>query len=148
VRLVEVGADVGRASAVKMCTASVYKGTKAVLAHALLTAERHGALDVVLADLARDGYDAETVQALAVAATKAHRHVGEMREIAATQAGAGLTPALFEGMAAAYAGLATAPLAAGDPESVDASLPAPADAEDGIAALVRGLRPAATPGPA
>ena len=40
-----------RRPAVKMCTASVYKGTTALWAQALQTAHAHGVLDVVLADL-------------------------------------------------------------------------------------------------
>ena len=43
-----------------------------------------------------------------------------MREIAATQASAGLTPALFEAMAEVYAALAETPLAAEAPEAIDA----------------------------
>jgi hypothetical protein len=48
--------------------------------------------------------------------------VGEMREIAATQADAGLPRALFDGFAAAYAALAETPLARRSPESIDAGL--------------------------
>ena len=42
-----------------------------------------------------------------------------MREIAATQGAAGLTPALFEAMAEVYAALARRPLAEQAPEDVD-----------------------------
>ena len=52
--------------------------------------------------------------------TKAARFVGEMREIAATQAGAGLTPAFFEAMAEVYDAFAEAELAAEAPEDVSA----------------------------
>ena len=96
-----VGAEVGLASAVKMCTASMYKGSTALLAHALLTAHAHGVLPQVLDDL-HDSFPAQidrAARSIAVSTTKAERFVGEMREIAATQAGAGLTPALFEAMA-------------------------------------------------
>ena len=55
---------------------------------------------------------------LAVSATKADRFVGEMREIAATQASAGLTPALFEAMAEVYEALARSALAAEAPEAI------------------------------
>ena len=44
-------------------------------------------------------------RSIAVSTTKSARYVGEMREIAATQGGAGLTPALFEAMAEVYAAL-------------------------------------------
>jgi 3-hydroxyisobutyrate dehydrogenase-like beta-hydroxyacid dehydrogenase len=104
-----VGSELGLASAVKMCTASVYKGHIALLAHAALTAHAHGVLDEVLADL-RSSYpelvDRANV-AIARAAAKAGRYVGEMREIEATQAAAGLPPALFAAMADVYAELAS-----------------------------------------
>jgi hypothetical protein len=57
---------------------------------------------------------------LAVSATKAERFVGEMREIAATQASVGLTPALFEAMAEVYAALAETPLGGEAPEAIAA----------------------------
>jgi 3-hydroxyisobutyrate dehydrogenase-like beta-hydroxyacid dehydrogenase len=115
-----VGAEVGLASAVKMCTASVYKGHSALLAHALVTAHANGVLAEVLDDL-RDSYPRQIDRAarlLAVSTTKAGRYVGEMREIAATQASAGLTPALFEAMAEVYGRLAETELAAEAPESI------------------------------
>jgi 3-hydroxyisobutyrate dehydrogenase-like beta-hydroxyacid dehydrogenase len=115
-----VGAEVGLASAVKMCTASVYKVHTALLAHALVTAHATGVLAEVLDDL-RDSYPRQIDRAarlLAVSTTKAGRYVGEMREIAATQASAGLTPALFEAMAEVYGRLAETELAAEAPESI------------------------------
>ena len=84
----------GGASAVKMCTASVYKGTVALLTQALLTAHANGVLAFVLDDLGElaDGAG----RTIARSATKSGRYVGEMHEIASTQAAAGLTPELFE----------------------------------------------------
>jgi hypothetical protein len=49
--------------------------------------------------------------------------VPEFREIAATQRSAGLPAALFEALAQVYAEISGSELAAGDPESVDRSLP-------------------------
>ena len=115
-----VGGEVGLASAVKMCTASMYKGSTAVLAHALLTAHAHGVLPQVLDDL-HDSFPSQVDRAartIAMATTKAERFVGEMREIAATQTGAGLTPALFEAMAEVYDAFARTPLAAQAPEQI------------------------------
>jgi 3-hydroxyisobutyrate dehydrogenase-like beta-hydroxyacid dehydrogenase len=115
---------VGPASAVKMCTASVYKGRGAVLAQALRTARAHGVVDHVVADLAAAGLaDPErTGTALGIASAKAWRYVAEMEEIAATQAEAGLTPDLFRAMAAVYAELAERAVAA-SPEDVPDGLP-------------------------
>jgi 3-hydroxyisobutyrate dehydrogenase-like beta-hydroxyacid dehydrogenase len=117
VDVIRVGGEVGTASAVKMCTASVYKGSVALLTHALLTAQANGVLEHVLDDLGEPADGA--ARSIARAATKSARYVGEMREIAATQGAAGLTPALFEAMAEVYAALARRPLAEQAPEDVD-----------------------------
>jgi 3-hydroxyisobutyrate dehydrogenase-like beta-hydroxyacid dehydrogenase len=118
-RVVVVGDAVGLASAVKMSTASVYKGVVALLAHALVAARANGVLEHVLDDLG-PAYTERVETALARAGSKAPRHVGEMREIAAAQADAGLTPALFEAMAEVYAALARSPLADRAPEELGA----------------------------
>ena len=117
-----VGDTVGLASAVKMCTASMYKGSSALLTHALLTAHAHGVLPEVLDDLG-DWFPRQIDRAartLAVSATKADRYVGEMREIAATQASVGLTPALFEAMAEVYESIAQSSIGAEAPEEITA----------------------------
>ena len=113
-----VGRDPGSASAVKMCTASVYKGSTALWAQALQTAHAHDVLDVVLADLAVGfpGTAARAGRLIAVATSKSARFVAEMEQIAATQGAAGASPELFEGMAAVYARLSRTPLAALTPE--------------------------------
>ena len=113
-----VGPEVGTASAVKMCTASYYKGEKALLAQALLTADAHGVSQVVLDDL---GARAAGARSVGVAATKAWRFVDEMREIAATQRAAGLPGELFEGVARAYEELA-ARVRTASPEQVPPDL--------------------------
>jgi 3-hydroxyisobutyrate dehydrogenase-like beta-hydroxyacid dehydrogenase len=112
---VVIGPQIGAASAAKMCTASVYKGLTALVTQAMRTAGRHGVLDVVIADLEHSGID--THHDVAGAATKAHRFVAEMREIARTQEAAGLTPALFTAFAEVYADVAATALADGDPET-------------------------------
>jgi len=109
----------GQASAVKMCTASVYKGTTAVVTQALRAADHYGVLDQVMEDLG----DHADAGAVAVAAAKAARFVAEMREIASAQRAAGLTPALFEAFAAVYEDVAATDLANGDPESISRDVP-------------------------
>ena len=120
VERIVVGDQVGSASAVKMSTASVYKGSTAVLMEALLAAHANGVLEHVLDDLRAGAPElvANVERRLASAAAKSARYVGEMREIAATQAAAGLTPALFEAMAQIYTTTATTPLAAIAPEEL------------------------------
>jgi 3-hydroxyisobutyrate dehydrogenase-like beta-hydroxyacid dehydrogenase len=124
VERVMVSEVVGDASAVKMCTASVYKGRVALLAQAFRTAGTYGVVDHVLADLVAAGLvDADrTGTTLAVASAKAWRYVAEMEEIAETQAAAGLTPDLFRSMAAVYADLAERAVAE-SPEDVPDGLP-------------------------
>jgi 3-hydroxyisobutyrate dehydrogenase-like beta-hydroxyacid dehydrogenase len=124
----------GSASAVKMCTASVYKGLTGLYAQALRTAAHHHVLDHVVNDLHRGGLD--PVPAVAVAATKAARYVPEMLEIAATQGGAGLSAELFEAYAEVWRRISSSPLAACSPETIDRALPADA--------VVRGIDPTVT----
>jgi 3-hydroxyisobutyrate dehydrogenase-like beta-hydroxyacid dehydrogenase len=116
-----VGAELGRASALKMCTASVYKGTAALWSQAMITAARNDVLEEFLADVDRNV--PSLPEDVARAATKAHRYVGEMREIATTQRAAGLSAELFEAMAAVWEQVAEGALAAQDPETVDVGMP-------------------------
>jgi 3-hydroxyisobutyrate dehydrogenase-like beta-hydroxyacid dehydrogenase len=120
VERIVVGTEVGSASAVKMSTASVYKGTTALLAQALRAAHANGVLEHVLADL-RAGAPhlvANVERRVAVAASKSGRYVGEMHEIAATQQAAGLTPNLFEAIAEIYEKIAATQLARRSPEEI------------------------------
>jgi 3-hydroxyisobutyrate dehydrogenase-like beta-hydroxyacid dehydrogenase len=119
VELVVVGPEVGLASAVKMCTASVYKGRVALLAQALRTAHAYGVVEHVLDDLVDSGLAdrGRTGGTIGKASTKAWRYVPEMEEIAATQGGAGLMPELFLAISRVYAELAEHALA-GAPEDV------------------------------
>ena len=122
VERIVVGPDVGTASAVKMSTASVYKGTSALLAQALLAARANGVLDHVLDDLRAGSPElvANVERRLASATSKSARYVGEMHEIAATQRSAGLTPALFQAMAEIFTDLSETELAQAAPEDVGA----------------------------
>ncbi|GAA0454332.1 hypothetical protein Ade02nite_02740 [Paractinoplanes deccanensis] len=119
---VVIGDRVGAASALKMCTGSVYKGLVALVTQAMRTAGAHGVLAEVLDDLERNGLADNA--GVARAATKAHRYVDEMREVSATQAGAGLDPGLFAAIAAVYADIASTRLADDDPENDRALTPA------------------------
>ncbi|HWL36370.1 MAG TPA: DUF1932 domain-containing protein [Frankiaceae bacterium] len=109
----------GAASAVKMSTASVYKGLAALLLHAVAAAERNGVRDLVVEDLRREFPDLveRLGPFLGASAAKAHRYVGEMREIAATQEAAGLGPELFEAVALVWERVAATPLGAETPEA-------------------------------
>jgi 3-hydroxyisobutyrate dehydrogenase-like beta-hydroxyacid dehydrogenase len=117
-----VGREVGVASAVKMCTASVYKGTTALWIQALETADRHGVADVVLDDLAEAFPDevAGAARRVGLAVSKSDRFVAEMEHIAATQAEAGASGELFTGIAAVYRRLSHSGLARLSPEEAAA----------------------------
>ena len=133
-RPVVLGDRAGAASGLKMCTASVYKGTALLLTHACRTALDEGVLDEALADLRLSApcLVEDPERWIATAASKAERYVAEMREIAATQAAAGLPADLFEAVAACYASISETPLAAATPEQ--------ADAADDLVAVLEGLR--------
>lgn len=112
-----LGPDPGTASAVKMCTASIYKGTAALWSQALQTAAHHDVLEVVLDDL-RESYPEtdRAAQRLSMAAAKAERYVGEMKQISTTQEAAGANPELFEAMAVIFDRLSRTPLGSLSPE--------------------------------
>jgi 3-hydroxyisobutyrate dehydrogenase-like beta-hydroxyacid dehydrogenase len=111
----DLGPTPGSAKALKMSTASVYKGQVALFTQAIRSAHHHGVLEAVLDDLRTAGLD--LVRDVVIAATKSDRYVPEMREIALTQAAAGLTPDLFTALAEVWADVSTTELAAGDPEA-------------------------------
>src|SRR5438270_689431 len=77
---------------------------------------------VAAADVVLTVVPPDAARNAAVAATKAHRFVPEMHEIAATQLAAGL-PGLFTTMAEVYAQIAGTDLAGEDPEGVDRAMP-------------------------
>lgn len=119
--VVRLDGPVGAASALKMCTASMYKGTRALVMQAMLTADAHGVLGEFCADTARAWPDDVPTWHIdiAMSATKAWRFVEEMHQIARTQGDAGLATELFAGVAAAYERAARTPLGHGAPEAVD-----------------------------
>jgi 3-hydroxyisobutyrate dehydrogenase-like beta-hydroxyacid dehydrogenase len=119
--VVRLSGPLGSASALKMCTASMYKGTKALVMQALMTAESFGVREEFLLDTSQVWPDEVPGwhRDVAVAASKAWRFVDEMHQIAATQRAAGLPAELFEGVAAAYARAATTALGQVAPEDID-----------------------------
>jgi 3-hydroxyisobutyrate dehydrogenase-like beta-hydroxyacid dehydrogenase len=118
IEVVVVGDEVGTASAVKMSTASVYKGSVALLTQALRAADHYGVLEHVLFDLGEENAG----RRIARSGAKADRYVDEMHEIAAAQAAAGLDPALFEAFARVWAEIAGTRLAAASPEEAGTDL--------------------------
>ena len=100
---------VGAASALKMVYAAYSKGSAALVAAILATASREGVKDALIGEWSRgDGRLARQHDGMVRAAVpKAWRYVGEMDEIAATFAAAGLPPGFHEAAATLYRRLDT-----------------------------------------
>lgn len=117
-RPVVVGDTPGRASAVKMSTAAMYKGFTALLIQSLQTAHANGVPAPVVEDL-RVEFGAlidDAAVRIAVAAAKSDRFPGEMREIARTQERAGAGAELYAAMAGVFERVAGTRLGARTPE--------------------------------
>ncbi len=99
-----VGREAGAASAVKMCFASWTKGTSALLLAIRALAEAEGVSDALLGEWATSLPEVRTRSDGVAAATgpKAWRFEGEMLEIAATFAAAGLPDNFHLGAAEVY----------------------------------------------
>lgn len=93
---------VGGASATKMSTAAVYKGTKALLLQSVLTAAHHGVLDAVVEDLRLGAPELTHHLARDLAVAKSDRFPAEMEEIAATQEAAGQGGELYRAIAEVF----------------------------------------------
>jgi 3-hydroxyisobutyrate dehydrogenase-like beta-hydroxyacid dehydrogenase len=96
-----IGDDIGKASALKMCYAAYTKGTSALLS-AILTAAEHYNVQTELNqhwDMDEPEFASQTEHRVRRVTAKAWRFAGEMEEIAATFAAAGL-PAGFHKSAA------------------------------------------------
>ena len=119
-----LGSEIGKASALKMVYAAYTKGTTALLSAILATAESLG----VRADLAaawerdRPGFTQQTETGTRQVPAKAWRFAGEMEEIAATLAAAGLPDGFHLAAADVYTRLAH--FKDGDTPDLDAVLDA------------------------
>ena len=114
---IDLDADVGAASALKMCYAGFTKGSAALLLSLRAAASAYGVEDGLLREWARSqpGLEKRSVRAAATAAPKAWRFAGEMEEIASTLEAAGLPDGFHRAAAEAYARLAGF---RGEPEGV------------------------------
>ena len=102
--VVDVGPEIGKASAVKMCYAAMTKGTTALRTALLVAARRLDVYDELIAEM-------EHSQAAALGAAKqgmrrlpnvAYRWIGEMEEIAHTFEHVGVTPDFHTGAAQVF----------------------------------------------
>lgn len=87
-----IGAEIGKASALKMCYAANTKGTTALLCAIVAAAEKLGVWEDLERHWSRNGsdYGGATAERVCRVTAKAWRFSGEMREIADTLESAGL----------------------------------------------------------
>ena len=105
-----VSPNVGDASALKMCYAAMTKGFTA-LATQLHTAAAALGVDAALREefeFSQPALSERSAKGIPGMVPKAHRWVGEMREIAVTFEACGLSPSMFDGAAETYAQVAAA----------------------------------------
>lgn len=116
-----LGEEVGLASAIKMCYASLTKGLTALCTELLTAAELLGVSDA-LADefqLSQSALYERMERGLPGMPTKAKRWIGEMEEISDTFADVGLTPNILTGAADMYRLVSSTHLADLSPEARD-----------------------------
>ena len=104
VEAVGAAGAVGAASAVKMAYASWTKGAAALLLAARELARAEGVEETLLAEwgISQPGLEARSAGAAGSAAAKGWRWIGEMEEIAATMAAAGLPEGFHQAAAEIY----------------------------------------------
>jgi len=114
IELLDMGSEIGAASALKMAYSALNKGTDALYAAVLLAADRLGVRPTLMRELERSQVEALARMRARVPflAATAERFAPEMAEIAATYESVGVTPMFHRGAEWLYALLAATPLAA------------------------------------
>ena len=123
IRVIDMGPEIGRASALKATYAGLNKGTQALHATVLLAAERLGVRTELMRELGESQPQAEARMQRQVPhlAATAERFSGEMLEIASTYESVGVTGKMHEGAAWLFELLADTPLAAETRATLDRS---------------------------
>ena len=116
-----LGPSVDRASGMKMCYASMTKGTNALRVAMLTAAHSLGLYDDLVDELAFSQDDALSAMESGIPGLPANsgRWIGEMEEIAETFESAGVTPGFHQGAAEIFRLLASTPFADESPEDID-----------------------------
>jgi 3-hydroxyisobutyrate dehydrogenase-like beta-hydroxyacid dehydrogenase len=122
--IIDLGPEVGQASAFKMCYAALTKGLTALCTELLTAAELFGISDALAQELesSQAMLYKQMQQGLPGMPAKAHRWIGEMEEIAQTFGAIGLTPQILAGAADLYRFVHHTPLAQLTPEDPKPSL--------------------------
>jgi ureidoglycolate hydrolase/3-hydroxyisobutyrate dehydrogenase-like beta-hydroxyacid dehydrogenase len=117
----QMGPEIGRASAIKMCYAAVTKGSWTLYTAALVTAEVMGMTDLYLKELesSRPSVAAEMRRMVPRLPVDAGRWIGEMAEIASTLGSAGLPRGFHEGAGELFQLLNKTPIANETRETID-----------------------------
>ena len=117
-----MGGEVGRASAIKMCYASLSKGAAALNASALISAMNLGIYDEFVAEMESSQQGVlNAMQGVNSLGAKAFRWIDEMEQISATFGAAGATPYLHKGAADVFRHVTASPIGHERPETVDKS---------------------------
>ena len=118
-----LGPAIDRASGMKMCYASMTKGTNALRVAMLTSAHSLGLYDELIEELAYSQGDALSAMESGIPGLPANsgRWIGEMEEIAETFDSAGVTPGFHRGAAEIFRLLASTPFADEIPEEIDRS---------------------------
>lgn len=116
-----LGAEIGLASAIKMCYASLTKGVTALCTELLTAASVLGVSEALTAEfqLSQSALFERMENGLPGMPPKARRWIGEMEEISATFAHVGLTPNILTGAADMYRFVGDTHLADLPPEARD-----------------------------
>lgn len=116
-----LGEEIGLASAIKMCYASLTKGLTALCTELLTAAELLGVSDALAEEfqLSQSALYERMERGLPGMPTKSKRWIGEMEEISDTFADVGLTPNILTGAADMYRLVSRTHLADLSPESRD-----------------------------
>ena len=98
-----IGSEIGRASAIKMCYAGLTKGTLALHAAVLTSAEALGLSAELRSELAySQGQKLKAMEQVRRVPAKAFRWIAEMEEIARTFGSVGVTPEIHSGAAEVF----------------------------------------------
>ena len=117
-----IGSDIGRASAIKMCYAGLTKGTLALHAAVLTSAEALGLSEELRSELAySQGQALRAMEQVKRVPAKAFRWIAEMEEIARTFGSVGVAPEIHSGAAEVFRMVAESDLGGERTETMDRS---------------------------
>jgi len=122
-QLFDMGSEIGRASAIKMCYAGLTKGTNTLRTAVLVAGEMLGVgheLKAVLAQTQKGQWEAMN-QVVPFLPCDSGRWVGEMEQIAETFGSVGVTPLMHKGAADVFRLLDSSPLGVETRETQDKS---------------------------